>query len=162
MTMQPHYTARVMTILLTVWALTFPTGLAAQETDPFVGLWVLNVAKSKFAPPAAPYKNSTLTIESIPGGQKIGVENTVASGSRIGYTVEASFDGKDYPLPGIGTVALKRIDARTVERIHKADGKTLMTFLNRLSPDGKTLTATQTGTAKDGRAVKSELVYEKK
>jgi hypothetical protein len=162
MTMQPHYIARVMTLMLAAWAFTGLAGLIAQETDPFVGTWVLNSAKSTFAPPSAPYKSSTLKIEPTPDGERIEVENVVASGSPIRYTVEAPFDGKDYPLPGIGTVMLKRIDARTVERIHKADGKILMTFRHRVSRDGKTLTATQTGTARGGGAVKNELVYDKK
>lgn len=161
--MQRQYTARAMTVMLaTAWALTSLVGLQAQGKDPSVGTWVLDAAKSTFGVPAAAYKSSTLKIEATSDGQKIDVDTTGASGPPIRYSFTASFDGKDYPVPGIGTVTLKRVDARTVERVHKTNGKPSMTILTKVSRDGKTLTQTQTGVGREGEPVKNELVYQKK
>ena len=156
-------TPRALTLMLAAaWALTGLVTLGAQGKDPFVGTWVLNVAKSSFAVPAAAYKSSTMQIETAGDGQKIDVDTAGPGGPPIRYSFTASFDGKDYPVPGIGTVTLKRVDPRTVERVHKTDGKPTMTILSRVSRDGKTLTLTQTGTGRAGEQVHNELVYEKK
>jgi hypothetical protein len=159
--MRRHRVALAQSALLIVFITS--TGLSsAQARDAFVGTWHLNPTKSTFGNPAAPPKASTLRIEAAVNGHKMVVDNVGPSGRPITYQFTAAFDGKDYPLDGMdGTVALKRVDARTIERTHKNDGVITLVFTTRLSADGRTLTLTQTGQA-EGRAVKNVLVYDKK
>jgi hypothetical protein len=60
---------------------------------------------------------------------------------------EAKFDGKDYPatgptVPSGYTLAIRKIDERTFEMIQKMNSKALYTSTFTASPDGKTLTET--------------------
>jgi hypothetical protein len=150
-------------VLACAWLVAVGTAtLVAQGPDPFVGTWELNAAKSSFGVPAMAYKGSTLKIEAAGNGQKVVVENIGPQGQSFGYDFTAGYDGKDSAVPGVGTVTLKRVDARTLERTHKTDGKPTMTFMTRVSPDGKTLTINQDGTGPNGQVMKNTLVYEKK
>jgi hypothetical protein len=65
--------------------------------------------------------------------------------SKTGESYDAKFDGKDYPIKGDRagtTVALKRVDDRTLEETLKRDGKVVATSRSTVSADGKTLNVT--------------------
>ena len=140
------------------------TSLSAQASDPRVGTWKLNVAKSKYNPGPAP-QSQTLTIEPVGKGEKVTSEAVSADGKRTTTTYTANFDGKDYPLTGsaLGAdkVSLKRIDARTTERFDKKDGKVIVTIKRVVSADGKTMTATVKGTNAEGKPTNNVAVFEK-
>jgi len=55
-------------------------GVALAQSDPFVGSWELNVAKSKFGP-GAERRSETRIVESSPTGMKVSVDRTNADGS---------------------------------------------------------------------------------
>src|SRR5215475_6618363 len=95
------------------------------QTDPFIGTWKLNLAKSKFSP-GPPPKSQTVTYEAIGQGVKITVKGTDAEGKPIDIQSTANYDGKDYPVtgdPNVDMIALKRIDQHTVEFARKKGGK---------------------------------------
>jgi hypothetical protein len=75
--------------------------LSAQGSDPRIGTWKLNVAKSKYSPGPAPQSLTVKVEPSGQGGEKVTAEFVNADGTRttVQYT-EANFDGKDYPLTG--------------------------------------------------------------
>jgi hypothetical protein len=58
-------------------------------------------------------------------------------------------------------VALKRIDARTIERTDKKGEKVVATSSRVVSEDGKTMTVTTTGTNAQGQAMNNVTVWEK-
>jgi hypothetical protein len=137
--------------------------LSAQAADPRIGTWQLNVAKSKYSPGPAP-KSQTLTIEASGKGEKVTSELTDAAGARTTTVYTASYDGKDYPITGVpiaDTVSLKRVNARTSQRVDKKDGKIVQTFTRVVSADGKTMTVTIKGTNAQGKAVSNVVVFEK-
>ena len=138
--------------------------LSAQTTDPRVGTWKLNVAKSKYDPGPAP-QSQTLKVEASGKGEKITSEVVAADGKRTTTTYTANFDGKDYPISGsaLGAdkVSLKRIDARTSERTDKKNGKPVVTIRRVVSADGKTMTATSKGTNAEGKPMNNVAVFEK-
>jgi len=138
--------------------------LSAQGKDPRIGTWKLNVAKSKFDPGPAP-QSQTLKVDAVGKGEKITSETATADGKKVTVTYTANFDGKDYPLTGsaLGAdkVSLKRIDARTTERIDKKDGKPVVTIRRVVSADGKTMTATVKGTNAEGKPTNNVAVFEK-
>ena len=138
--------------------------LSAQSKDLRVGTWKLNVAKSKYDPGPAP-QSQTLKVDAVGKGEKITSETVTADGKKVTVTYTANFDGKDYPLTGsaLGAdkVSLKRIDARTTERIDKKDGKPVVTIRRVVSADGKTMTATVKGTNAEGKPINNVAVFEK-
>src|SRR5262245_14043989 len=129
--------------------------VSAQTTDPRVGTWKLNVAKSTYSP-GPPPQSGTLKIEASGQGEKVTADGINAAGTPTMTRYTANFDGKDYPLAGVSnadTVSLKRIDARTSERTDKKDGKVVMTLSRVVSQDGKTMTVTSKGTNAQGQTV---------
>jgi hypothetical protein len=61
-----------------------------------------------------------------------------------GYSYDAKFDGKDYPMngdPGHTMVSLKRVGNDTIEETDKRDGKVVGVYRMTVSSDGKSIKA---------------------
>ena len=133
----------------------------AQATDPLVGTWTLNVAKSK-----APFKSGTSVIAAAGKGIKFTVDLVGTDGAKLHWGFSGNMDGKDVPVTGDSpygdTVAVTRIDERTLQIAGKYKGKPTTTHTITVSPDGKTRTSTAKGTDKTGKPVDSVSFYEKK
>jgi len=126
----------------------------AQAKDPFLGTWRLDPAKSTFTG-VTPTKR-TMTFARLPNGSLRHVIDTAGPGGGIvtndvihqQYTFK--IDGKDYPADPqmqVSTVSFTRVDSNTLERTGKYRGEVAETITYAVSQDGKTLIATQTGTA---------------
>jgi hypothetical protein len=143
----------------------FLVGAAFAQSDPQVGLWTLNVAKSKYSPGPAP-KSGTTRIEAAGAGTKVVVDQVTADGSARHWEFTANYDGKDSPVtgnnPDADTVARTRIDANTVQTVSKKGGKVTTTQTSAVSSDGKTRTVTSKGVNASGQQVNNVAVYEKK
>jgi hypothetical protein len=137
--------------------------LSAQASDPRIGTWKLNAAKSKFNPGPAP-QSLTVKVEPSGKGEKVTAETVSADGTRTTTVYTAAFDGKDYPLTGSPTadmVSLKRIDARTTDRTDKKGDKVATSLRRVVSQDGKTMTVTTKGTDAQGQAVNNVIIFDK-
>jgi hypothetical protein len=137
-----------------------------QATDPWVGTWKTDLAKSTFSPGPTPKVAATVKIESAPGGAiKATIDGADAQGKPTHTETVGAFDGKDNPVNGAPapntTTAFKRIDARTLETQGKVSGKPTVATRVVVSSDGKTMTATQTGQTPQGQAIKNVIVLEK-
>lgn len=132
----------------------------AQPTDPLVGTWNLNVAKSK-----APFQSGSTTIQAVGEGIKFSVDLVGTDGTKSHWGFTANYDGKDVPITGNSTygdtVAVTRVDPRTTRIVAKYQGKPTTTHTIVVSPDGKTRTSTAKGTDKAGNPVDSVSFYEK-
>jgi hypothetical protein len=137
----------------------------AQSSDPWIGTWKANLAKSTYSPGPKPTVAGTVKIEASAGGLKTTIDGANAQGQPTHTESVAPFDSKDYPVKGApapnSTTALKRIDGRSFEATSKVDGKVTVVTRVVISADGKTLTATQTGKNAQGAAVKNVIVLEK-
>jgi len=142
----------------------FLVGAAFAQSDPQVGMWTLNVAKSKFSPGPGP-KSGTTRIEAAGAGTKVVVDQVLADGAARHWEFTANYDGKDSPVtgnnPDADTVARTRIDANTVQTISKKGGKVTTTQTSAVSSDGKTRTVTTKGVNASGQQVNNVAVYEK-
>ena len=148
-----------ITLLVAAWAFT----VAAWAADSNVGTWKANIAKSKYSPGPAP-KSQTLTIEAHDGGIKYSAHGENAQGAPTHLEFSAKYDGMDNPTTGSpdnNSIAFKRIDANTVERIGKYRGEPIETVKYAVSADGKTLTFTTTGVNANGQRINNVAVYEK-
>jgi len=138
-------------------------GSIAQAADNQVGIWKLNVAKSKYSPGPAP-KDGTLTIESQADGLKFTIHGTDAEGKAVHMEFSPKYDGKDAPatgMPGADTISMKKIDDYTIEAVSKKGGKPLITTKSVVSKDGKTRMTTQEGTNAKGQKVNNTIIYDK-
>lgn len=139
-------------------------GTALAQTDPQVGVWKLNVAKSKYNPGPAPTTAST-TIEAAGAGTKVTVDQTLPDGTKRHYTFTTSYDGKDVPVvgdnPDADTVARTRIKGSTVQTVAKKAGKVTTTQTSAVSSDGKTRTVTTKGVNAKGQQVNNVAVYDR-
>ena len=137
--------------------------VSAQTTDPRMGTWKLNVAKSQFSP-GPPPQSLTVKVEPSGQGEKVSTEGVNADGTRTATQYTANFDGKDYPLTGstaADTVSLKRIDRQTTDRTDKKAGSVAQTLKRFVSQDGKTMTVTVKGKNAQGQDVNNTLAFEK-
>jgi hypothetical protein len=131
----------------------------AQSTDPLIGTWKLNVAKSKGV------KSGSTTIEAAGKGIKLTVDLVPADGTVTHWAFTANYDGKDYPVTGNSpygnVVTLARVNAKTIRITSKQDGKVTTTSTIVVSDDGKTRTTTIKGTDIKGQPVDIVSFYEK-
>jgi hypothetical protein len=138
--------------------------LMGQTDNPHLGTWKLNPGKSKYNAGSAP-KSGTTKIEPAGAGVKYTVEQILADGTSRHWEFTANYDGKDVRVSGenpLGnTVALTRVDARTVRIVSKQDGKATVNQTSVVSSDGKSRTVTTKGTSPSGEVVDGTVVYER-
>ena len=135
---------------------------AASSSDPQMGTWKLNEAKSKLMPGVP----KITTVVFAPAGEKVKITTDGVDANKITTHTEwvGKFDGKDYPVtgdPSADTRAYKKIDARTVEFTGKTGGKVTMTVKIVVSADGKSRTATVQGRTPSGAPVVETQVFDK-
>jgi hypothetical protein len=148
--------------ILAVFAIS-ATGVLWAQSDPRVGTWVLNVAKSKYDPGPPPQKE-VRTYTAVGHNMSVNVESTDAHGNRVVLSYVATEDGKDQPLTGLSSgngITMKRIDARTFEADTKKDGKVIGTTMGEVSQDGKIMTLTFRTVDPAGKPIVNVAVYEK-
>ena len=156
---------RTLTVTLGVLALALVgIEVAAQGTDPLVGTWELNVAKSKFSPGPAP-KSETRTYMVAGQDMLASAKGVDSNGKAVTGEWTVNYDGKDRPQTGnpeADMLSLKRIDAYTAEFTQKKAGQVVMTGTRSISRDGKVMTITTKGTNAKGQPVNEVEVFEKR
>jgi hypothetical protein len=144
------------------------TPVKKGSVDPLEGKWVLDLFASDYEPSSLfPYRremvitlNGNETTHAVSSWRR-----PQGNGSPLAtYTYTAKFDGKLYPIPNQGkaNVALKRIDANTIERTLDGEDVGKETSTWTLSADRHTLTVVAKGTDATGVAYTSTQVYDKK
>jgi hypothetical protein len=140
-------------------------GFLSSADDPFSGTWILNLSKSKIPPPVPVPKSQIARVIVVVSEIEITEEVVNDSGERLTIHVKAKFDGKDYPItgtPSADTVAYQRVDRNTIKGVGKKSGKVIMHETVVVSPDGKRMTSTYSGTDATGKPVTAIAVFEKK
>src|SRR3979411_289524 len=74
-------------------------GIALAQSDPAVGAWKLNTAKSRYDPGPVP-KSNTITITAVANGIKVMAKGESAAGQPTGIDYTTTYDGKDSPVKG--------------------------------------------------------------
>jgi hypothetical protein len=140
-------------------------GLALAQTDPFVGIWKLNVTKSKFGP-GTERKSETRIVVSSPTGMKVSVDRTNADGSTQQYNYTTNFDGKSHTITGVApygadSIAVTLGASNNLSFKLTKGGKVVGSGTSVVSADGKALTITAKGIDASGKTVSSVSVYDK-
>jgi hypothetical protein len=153
------------TILTRAFVALAITTVAAFGADNTIGVWKLNVQKSKYTPGPMRVKSLTITREASDGGVKQTTSGERADGT-VNATYTAKYDGAEVKVTGTNLtydrIAIKQLNANTLtdERKnttgpYKATGRTVV------SNGGKTMTLTTKGTAADGKEFTQVLVLDK-
>ena len=138
-------------------------GLPASAAEPKVeGTWELNLPASRSTDPMP--KSATRTYELVGNSEKMTGSVVTADGKTIPVGFTATLDGKDSPSqnPGVDTVVLTPVDARTVSFVTKLAGKTVYSGTRVLSADGKTMTLSTQGLNPAGKPFESVMVFERR
>jgi hypothetical protein len=147
-------------VVAVAWVVVFGGTALAQSSNPLLGSWKLNVAKSKGS-----FKSGSTKFEAAGAGVKVTVDLVGADGTVSHWAFTANYDGKDNPVTGNSpygdVVALTRIDANTTRFISKQAGKVTATQTIVVSGDGKTRTVTTKGTDAKGQTVDTIGFYDK-
>ena len=152
-------TTFVTTLLLVALAVNISAAVADKQS----GTWKMNPAKSTYSPGPAP-KSITVKIDSDADNIKLTSDGIDAAGNPTHVEYTAKYDGKDYPITGVpnaDTVAVKQINANTVQSTVKKADQVVMTVTSVLSKDGKTRTSTFKGKDAQGLDVNNVVVYDK-
>jgi hypothetical protein len=132
---------------LTALAL-MPLLAAAVPSDPYTGVWKLNLAKS-----GGDGRSQVLTISVIGDVETYRSELLLRDGTRQVTYYTAAYDGNEHPSETLvtepngavarrdDTVILRRIDERTRERQWKREGRLIRILRRTVSKDGRTLTS---------------------
>ena len=135
-----------------------------HQADPMLGIWKLNLEKSKYDAVPAP-KSRTVTWAAQEGGMmKLTIDQIDAKGQSTRTEWAGKFDGKEYPATGsavLDTLSVKRIDALTVEFTQKKEGKVVVIAKGVISKDGKTHTSVWNSADEKGKPQSWTVVHEK-
>jgi hypothetical protein len=141
--------------------------ITTDTNEPFSGMWVLNLSKSKFPSQflALTPKSQITHVAMNAADIEITQETTFESDEKLNMHLKAKFDGKDYPIngvPGAYSVAYNRVNKNTIKAVLKRDGKVVVQEIGDISTDGKSLTINGSITDATGNQKIIIAVFEKK
>jgi hypothetical protein len=151
--------------LVGFFALVVTAAAGAQATDPIIGTWQLDTAKSSYKPGPAP-KSATVVVEAAGAtGIKVAVDAVSADGSPSKWGFTTQRDGKPSAVTGnpmYDTITATKSSPTAATSEYSKGGKHVATTKLAISADGKTLTLTTEGTDAKGQKVHNVAVYNKK
>ena len=139
------------------------------QSNPWVGTWKLNPAKSTFSP-GPPPKSQTSTVEAVGEGIKITNDGVDAQGKPAKNVVQLFNDGQPHPVTGaesvLATLTYDAVSDKEVNDfiwwdVRTKAGKVVQVIVNEMAPDGKTWTLKIMGATPDGQQVYNVLVRDK-
>ena len=134
---------------------------AGAQTDPIVGTWRLDLARSTFKP-GPPPRGQLVTIETAGKGIKVSVHSVSADGTEVKWGFSSLRDGKDAPVtdnPNYDTANVTQNTPTEGTILYKKGGKTIVTVKTSVSKDGKRLTVTYTGVNFEGKPMNNVAVF---
>jgi hypothetical protein len=135
----------------------------ATDSDPVVGTWQLNVAKSTFTAGPAP-KSQTRTYTQSGPSITLVMKTMTADGKEATQHTTYQLDGKDYPVtgaPDYDSLAAKQVNPRTASFTLKKAGAPVGTTTRTLSKDGQHMTSKVSVTSVKGEKFESVMVFDR-
>jgi hypothetical protein len=138
-----------------------PTPVTAE---PLLGTWKVNLEKSNYGV-LTPPRSDIATFAAGEGGVfKFTGDAIHAKGDAVHSECCTKLEGEECPVTGspfVDTVIARRIDARTTEWIARKQGKAIVTAVEAVSEDGRTLTGNWSSTDEKGQALSWTTVSDK-
>ncbi len=135
---------------------------ACFATNPHLGTWKLNEAKSKLVPGMG--KSTMVTYTDQKDKIKVTVDGVDKDGKPTHGVWVGKFDGKAYPAKGNmawNSAAYKEVNERTNDITTWKDGKMVWSGRIAVAADGKSRTVTINGTDEKGKKFSSKAAYDK-
>ena len=153
----------LLIIMMSVSFVLILSALVIAADNPFVGTWKMNPAKSRISQGSLD-KSSTWKSEAQENGQIDTFNGIDADGKAFHTQAAPKYDGNDYPIKGstdLSSVAIKKIDANTIEYIVRKSGKESSKGRMTLSKDGKTVTEVGKSPNAKGPEITYTIIWEK-
>ncbi len=141
----------------------FATIGSAADTDPIVGTWKLNLARSVFAGIPA-LKDQTRTYSVAAAKFTLKMVTVSAEGKETKTEATYQLDGKDYPSMGnldFDSLSGVQVDRDTAEFTLKRAGKAVGKIRRAVSKDGRTLTINYVLTNANGVQTSALTVFDR-
>jgi len=138
--------------------------VALAQSDPFDGIWQLNLAKSNLTGPNAGAKSYISYFHGEGQNRRLTLVGIDAQGNPFSVVYIHIYDGQPHPSagsPDFDASTYTRVDAHTINTIRTKAGKLVGTETIVVSQDGKTRTTTVEGTDASGREYNDVLVFDK-
>jgi hypothetical protein len=138
---------------------------AKATDDPFVGVWLLDVASSQYPSGTGP---ESMIVEMKPAGNGVQYrsEAQYANGRIVHSEYTADYDGNQAIVMGnrgmMFPVFLKRVDSRVVVASYTKSLQIVATSERVVSPDGLRMTITTITTTPSGQKVTTIGVFNKR
>jgi hypothetical protein len=146
-------------VLLAIGAAT-----AADERDPFVGIWELDTGLSKYESKDMPQK-MVIVMVAVPQGVHYQSLTTFADHRVASAAYTAGYDGRPAMVTGdaglMAPVVLKRKDRYIVDAVYVRGFQTIASGHRVISPDGATMTITTSSKSAQGTDVVNIGIYHK-
>ena len=131
------------------------------QSDPLVGTWKLNQAKSIYDPGPGPQSAVHKYESTGKDSYKITRDSVDATGKASHGEAPIVFDGNVHPQNNETSIMDRRIDAYNLEGMSMKGGKITRVFFRFVSADGKTLTFKTMGIDSAGKWLSIVEIYEK-
>lgn len=152
----------VVSALLTPAALSGQRGAASTLPDHLVGVWQLNLAKSRYFPGPGPIMETRTYLRE--GDSVVGViQRMFKDGRRERIEYTANFD-REYPVIGTDEydhVVLKRIDEYTSEAVLSHAGRVYGIARRTIASDSQSMTITFRRENQSGPSVYNQVYYDR-
>ena len=152
----------VVSALVTPTVLSGQRGAAAKLPDHLVGVWQLNLTKSRYFPGPGPIMETRTYVRE--GSDVVGIiQRTFKDGRRERIEYTANFD-REYPVMGTDEydhVTLKRIDEFTSEAVLSHAGRVYGIARRVIASDGMSMTITFRRENQSGPSVYNQVFYER-
>ena len=132
--------------------------------DAFLGHWEMDPAENRYEV-GQPPQSGSYTIEPEGAAYLFKMAWTNAEGQPFQMEYRTTPDGVAYPYenPAVAdTIRTTRVDEFTLDTETTKGGKVIATGRRVLSPDGRTMTITQSGLRPDGTAFTNLSIYRRK
>ena len=155
-----------MQLVMSAFAFAFVFAVSAvkgAQSDPMIGTWKLNVAKSKYNPGPGP-KSLTVVVSPAARGTVANTEGVNAEGMPTKTTLVIICDGQPHPItgaPNVDALSCRQPDAYTQTFTNMKGGKATTGGTLVVSRDGKTTTISTKGTTAAGQQIDNVAVYDR-
>jgi hypothetical protein len=137
---------------------------AADERDPFVGIWELDTSLSKYESMDMPQK-MLIVMQAAPQGVQYRSDTTFVDHRVSSAAYTAEYDGRPAMVTGdaglMAPVVLKRKDRYTVDAVYVRGFQTIASSHRVISADGRIMTITTSSKSAQGTDIVNIGIYHK-
>jgi hypothetical protein len=133
------------------------------QTDPFIGTWKINLAKSTYKP-GPPPQSVVFSVDSVGPGLRAAGEAVDGAGMTTHLIFTIVYDGKTHPVTGSPTIdgnAVVKTGANMLEYANTKAGVLVATGTITFAADGRSLTISTRTVNPAGQRVDNLAFYDK-